>query len=297
MRIVMTGATSGIGLAAAQAMMARSDVTMVIGTRHPDKWPAQLQGRVTAFPLDLDDLASVARFADAVRANGPIDALVCNAGLQLNHPQRSAQGFERSFAANHLAHYLLARRLLGDIAPGGRIILTSSGTHDPAQKTGIPAPRHADAQRLAFPEHDPDIDANPGMAGRRAYASSKLCNLMTVRELARRATDRPDLTILAFDPGFVPGTGLARSYGPVISGVFRHILPLVIRGPHVSTAVRSGRALAALVTDAAFAGGRGLYWSMERGQAIVRTPSTLARDDAACAALWDDSAALTGLAM
>ncbi len=297
MRIVMTGATSGIGLAAAQAMIVHPDASLVVGTRHPDELPAQLQGRVTAFPLDLDDLASVGRFADVVRADGPINALVGNAGLQLNHPQTSAQGFERSFAVNHLAHYLLVRRLLGDIAPGGRIVLTSSGTHDPAQNTGIPAPRHANAQRLAFPENDPEIDGNAGTAGRRAYSTSKLCNLMTVRELARRATDRPDLTILAFDPGFVPGTGLARSYGPAINWAFRHILPLVIRGPHVSTAAQSGRALAALVTDAAFAGGRGLYWSMERGQAIVRTPSTLARDDAACAALWDDSAALTGLAV
>ena len=103
MRIVMTGATSGIGLAAAQAMIARADVSMVIGTRHPDKLPTLLHGRVTAMLLDLDDLASVARFADAVRADGPINALVCNAGLQLNRPQRSAQGFERSFAVNHLA--------------------------------------------------------------------------------------------------------------------------------------------------------------------------------------------------
>ncbi len=296
MRIVMTGATSGIGLHAAQALIASPGVSLIIGARRPETLPRPLSGRVTALPLDMADLASVNRFADAVRALGPVDAFIGNAGIQLNAPKRSAQGYELTFATNHLAHYLLLRRLVGIIATAGRIVLTSSGTHDPAHETGIPAPHHANAMRLAFPDTDPQRDANAGVAGRRAYSTSKLCNVMTIRELALRTADRPDLTMLAFDPGFVPGTGLARSYGAVAKWLFRHILPVLIRGPRVSTSVISGRALASLAIDPAKAGGRGLYWSMERRRAIVREPSSLARDEAACAALWDDSEKLVGLA-
>ncbi len=295
MQIVMTGATSGIGLEAAKTLIGQSQVSLIIGARHPDKIPPQLIGKLHALPLDLADLESVRRFADAVLALGPIDAFIGNAGMQTNVPKRGPQGFELTFAVNHLAHYLLARRLITGMAQAGRIILTSSGTHDPERETGMPAPRHADAGRLAFPDRDPDLDRRPGLAGRRAYSTSKLCNLMTVRELARRSSDRPDLSVLAFDPGFVPGTGLARSYGPFADWLFRNILPIVIRGGHVSTAQISGRALAGLATDAGFAGGRGLYWSMDHRRPILREPSTLARDDAACAALWEESAALVGI--
>ena len=294
MRIVMTGATSGIGLEAARALLAMPEIELIIGARRPDDLPPILRGKVTAIELDLDDLTSVDRFATIVLARGPIDVFIGNAGIQLNAFRQSNQGYERTFAVNHLAHYLLVRRLTDAMAPDGRIILTSSGTHDPEHGTGIPAPRHADSNRLAYPNTDPDRDVKPGMAGRRAYSTSKLCNLMTVRELALRRTDCPDLTILAFDPGFVPGTGLARSYGPLVNWLFRHILPIVIRGPRVSTASVSGEALAGLATNDAFRG-RGLYWSMERRRPMVRTPSPLARDAAACAALWEDSARLVGL--
>ncbi|OYY72289.1 SDR family NAD(P)-dependent oxidoreductase [Sphingomonas sp. 28-63-12] len=295
MRIVMTGATSGIGLEAAQALIAHPQISLIIGARRPDAIPATLGSSATALPLDLDDLTSVERFAEAAVADGPLDALIGNAGIQIVSPQRSAQGYERCFAVNHLAHYLLVRRLLPHMAAGGRIILTSSGTHDPVQSTGMPAPRHADAEKLAFPDRDPDRDRQAGLAGRRAYSSSKLCNLMTIRELARRCENRPDLSFLAFDPGFVPGTGLARDYGRVVGWLFRHILPVVVRGNNVSTANISGQALAALAGDPAYAGGRGLYWSMERLQPIVRTPSVLACDETACAALWDASAGLAGM--
>ncbi|MBX9730936.1 MAG: SDR family NAD(P)-dependent oxidoreductase, partial [Sphingomonas sp.] len=103
----MTGATSGIGLEAAKALIAKPGVSLVIGARRPDSLPAPLVGRVIALPLDLDNLDSVAEFARDVAALGPIDAVIGNAGIQIVSPQRSAQGFERCFAVNHLAHYLL----------------------------------------------------------------------------------------------------------------------------------------------------------------------------------------------
>lgn len=296
MNIVMTGGTSGIGLNAAKALLATDGVRLMIGARRPDAVGPALTGRAAIASLDLADFDSVRRFAAKIADGPPIDVLIGNAGIQCVRPAISKQGIELTFAANHLAHYLLVRSLLPVLAPGARVILTSSGTHDPAMKTGMPAPNHADAELLAYPDRDPARDANAGTAGRRAYSTSKLCNLMTIRELAKRTPDRPDLTILAFDPGFCPGTGLASDYGPVINMIFRHVLPLVVRGPGVSDPVTSGKALAALATAPDFAGGRGIYWSMHHRQPIDRTPSRLAQNDMACAKLWDDSAALVGLA-
>lgn len=294
MRIVMTGGTAGIGLVAARRLL-RDNGSLAIGARRPDRAPADFDRRVDLKPLDLADLEQVRAFADRVAQGPPIDALLLNAGLQNVTGGRSAQGYELTFAANHLAHHLLLRLLLPHMAPNGRIILTASGTHDPAEKTGMPPPHHADARRLAHPETDPERDASPGVAGRRAYSTSKLCNVMTVRELARRvAAERSDLMVAAFDPGFTPGTGLARDYPFPLSLVFRFVLPLVVRGKRVSTPANSGRLLAQLATDPRWAGVRGDYIAI-RGQGLETVPpSELARDAEACDRLWNDSEALAG---
>lgn len=133
MRIVMTGATAGFGLYAAERLL-DAGVTLTIGARNPAALPPSLAGRLTALPLDLDALANVRAFAAAL-GEGPIDALILNAGLQLARPATSADGFERTFAVNHLAHYLLLRLLAPRLASGARVIFTGSGTHDPAEKT------------------------------------------------------------------------------------------------------------------------------------------------------------------
>ncbi|MDX2235788.1 MAG: SDR family NAD(P)-dependent oxidoreductase [Hyphomonadaceae bacterium] len=290
MRIVMTGGTSGIGLVAARALL-KAGHALTVGARDPARAPADLRRGATFLPLDLGDLASVRAFADAAGAGA--DVLLFNAGIQVVSDQRTAQGFEVTFATNHLAHLALLHRLAPGLAPHGRVVLTASGVHDPEAKTGMPPPFHADARRLAFPENDPQRDAAAGMAGRRAYCASKLCNVMTGRELARRlAPGRPDVSVATFDPGFNPGTGLARDYGPAAQFVFRHVMGLVVRGENVTRPAISGAALATLAVDPAFAGARGAYFSMRRHRLTEVAPSTLARDDAACAALWTDSGAL-----
>lgn len=291
MRIVMTGATTGIGLGAAQ-QLSRDGADLVIGAR---SFLPSILSQARAEPLDLASLASVRVFAEQV-GREPVDRLILNAGGQQIGRRVSADGFELTFAVNHLAHYLLVRLLAPAMAADGRIILTASGTHDPEKKTGMPPPHHADARRLAFLETDPELDEKPGVAGRRAYSSSKLLNVMTVRELARRlGPDRPDLMVAAFDPGFTPGTGLARDYPAALRFVFRQIMPIVVRGPRVSTPERSGRLLAGLATHPAYAPSRGGYWAYERKRLREEAPSALARDDAACAKLWADSADLAGL--
>ena len=292
MRVVMTGATAGIGLVAARRLLAAGE-RLAVGARSPDAAPADLKRSAAFHHLDLGDLRAVQSFVDDVQSGPEIDVLILNAGVQNVTGGRSAQGLEITFATNHLAHFLLLRRLLSRMAPNGRIILTSSGTHDPEEKTGLPPPRHAEARRLAYPETDPDRDPSAAVAGRRAYSTSKLCNVMTARELATRtAGTRPDLSIMAFDPGFTPGTGLARDYPGIASFLFRHFLPLVVRGERVSTPANSGRLLAEMVTEPAYAASRGGYFAV-RGKSLLEVdPSVLARDDNSCARLWDDSEAL-----
>jgi NAD(P)-dependent dehydrogenase (short-subunit alcohol dehydrogenase family) len=296
MHIVMTGGTAGIGLHAARALLATGNNRLVVGVRDEAKARFSLGPRPELAQLDLADLESVRRFAETIGPFGPIDALVLNAGLQTTSLQRSAQGYELTFATNHLAHYLLARLLLPAMAPGGRIILTSSGLHDPEMKAPMPPPRHADSKRLAFPGEDPARDVKEGVAGRRAYAASKLCNLMTARELAVRLSDDPrSLMVAAFDPAFTPGTGLARHYPAWADWLFRRILPIVVRGPLVSTPACSGGWLAALAADPAYAASRGDYWSVRSKRLVAAQPSQLARNADAARRLWDDSAALVGL--
>ena len=166
--VVMTGATSGIGAHALGHLVAQPDAHVIVGARG-----AGLKG-ADALPLDLASLASVRTFAEVVKqrlGGAPIDMLVLNAGAQYAKGQRSADGFEATFAVNHLAHYLLARLLLPILADGGRLVITTSDTHDPAI---LPfAPKVLEPQQWAHPD-------NP-RSPIRAYPASKLCNLLTAR--------------------------------------------------------------------------------------------------------------------
>jgi len=290
MRIVMTGATAGFGLFAASTLVS-AGYTLTIGARAPDNLPPEISGRVRAELLDLDSLANVRCFAEEV-GNEPIDALILNAGLQLARPATSADGFERTFAVNHLAHYLLLRLLVKKLRPGGRIILTASGTHDPAEKTPVTPPIHANAEYLAFPERDPQRENRARQAGFRAYSSSKLCNIMTTCEAAKRY---PGIAVMSFDPGYVPHTALGRDNPKWVATLVSYIVPLLMRRDRSSTIPRSGQFLADLAAQDRFINSRGSYWAVRGEQLLQIDPSTLARDGAACAALWEDSATLVGL--
>lgn len=289
MRIVMTGATAGFGLFAAERLV-EAGHELIVGARHATTPPATLAGRTTFLPLDLDALANVRAFAAAL-GQAPIDRLILNAGLQLARPARSADGFERTFAVNHLAHFLLLNLLRDRLAPDARVIFTGSGTHDPAEKTPVTPPIHAEAEYLAYPERDPRREWGARRAGFRAYSSSKLCNIMTAREAAARA---PAPTFLSFDPGYVPHTRLARDNPAWIAALVSYIVPLLMRGDRSSTIPRSGQFLADLALGDEYAGESGAYWSV-RGKALVKLePSELARDPAAARKLWDDSLCLVG---
>src|SRR5262249_3303476 len=150
---------------------------------------------------------SVRAFTDDVRDASlpPLHAVVCNAGLQVvSGIERTADGVETTFGVNHLGHFALVQGLLDVLARPARIVVVSSGTHDPTKPRGMPPPRYPSAAALAHPAESADVD------GRRRYTTSKLCNVLYAYELDRRLGD--DVTVNAFDPGLMPGSGLARDY-------------------------------------------------------------------------------------
>lgn len=288
--VLITGGTRGLGFRAAQAILDRDDGRDVVITGRDAATvrdaAARLGERATGLPLDLGSLAEVRRFAAELP---PVRAVICNAGVQLaTGSARTADGIEMTFGVNHLAHFLLVRELLPRMARPGRVVFVSSDTHDPRHLTGMPAPAFAGARELADPPENGD---GPGTAGRRRYTTSKLCNVLTAYEFARRVPPG-EVTVNAFDPGLMPGTGLARDYGPLARFAWRYVLPAltVVPGVNVHTPARSGAALARLVLDPELDGVTGRYFS---GRHAVRS-SEKSYDREAAAELWAGSEELLG---
>lgn len=288
--VVMTGGTSGFGLIAVRNVMARGEFRVILGTRGTEIDGAEM------FPLDLTSLESVRQFADVVIdliGDTQIDALVMNAGIlspDIDH--RSCDGFEITFAVNHLAHYLLARLLLPYIARGGVMMLTTSGTHDPAEKVGFPIPAHANADWLAHPEHAPNPIPPP--ENRYAYASSKLCEILTARALMQQPdVIEREIMPIAFCPGQPPGTGLVRDMAlPLRLGWKLLGGPLRFLVPTLSDRNKVGAALADLATGEIAPGAGAYYAAFRSGKVMWKLPSLLAQDDSVRDQLWIDSARL-----
>ncbi|GAA1343199.1 protochlorophyllide reductase [Kocuria palustris] len=257
--IVMTGASRGIGWIAAQRLLAeRPGAHLVIFSRGPSRelvdQPAVLDGRLSSIGCDLSSLPNTRDAADAVlqklSAGGlpPLGALVCNAGVQhTNACTQTDDGFESTFAVNVLAHHVLIRRLQSALSPQGRIVVTVSDTHfgDLRHNLGmVPGPRWQPVEALARPGAFDRPSSTT--AGRRAYSTSKLASIHLIHEFARRFPSGP--TIVGFNPGFVPGTDLAREADVASRLVMRRIMPLLAVTPLASTPEQAGSWLASVVT-------------------------------------------------
>ena len=304
---LITGGTGSLGYQAAKAIAADGEWLVVITGRRPAEvsraaaaLSSETGAEVVGMPLDLGVLADVRRFTGELVNRGlpPLHAIVCNAGMQtVSGRSVTADGFEQTFAVNHLGHFLLVRDLLPHLASQGRIVLVASDTHDPTKRTGMPAPAYTDARSLAHPDR-PARDStarDSALAGRRRYTTSKLCNVLMAYELARRLAagsvqGPPTVTVNAFDPGLIPGTGLARDYPTVQALAWRYLLPAltVLPGLNVHTPRRSGAALARLITDPELAAVTGRYFS---GIREIRS-SADSYDLGKAADLWETSADL-----
>ncbi|WP_228539705.1 SDR family NAD(P)-dependent oxidoreductase [Nocardia sp. XZ_19_385] len=288
--MVMTGGTSGFGAIVAERLKGGS-ARVILGARRPES-------DVDTFPLDLAELDSVRGFAAAVRddlGETPIDALVLNAGLiSPDADSRTVDGFETTFAVNHLAHYLLLRLLLPVLAEDAVVTLTTSGTHDPATKASLVTPRHADAELLAHPDRDPDREPKASKAGQHAYTASKLCAVLTARAVAER---HPNLTALAYDPGQVFGTGLAKDLALPLRIAWKVMgtpagWPVRRLSPTLNTRSAAGNTLADLVFGLQTPPDGHTYAALRRGNLTWIELSVQARDDKLAQTLWNDSARL-----
>jgi len=307
--VLLTGGNRGLGLECARALV-RNDPSLhlVIASRdavRSQETVASLSGaeaRIEARPLDLGSLADVRRFSDALGSDleagrlPPLHAAIWNSGVQFSTCRRSEDGFEATFAINHLGHYLLTHRVLRHLAAPARIVFVSSGTHDPAQTTGMPHPRYRGARALANPDDDGG-DPGPAAFGRRAYTTSKLCNVMCAYELSRRleasglSREGEPITVNAFDPGLMPGTGLARDYPGWQKLLWFSVFHLLRVLPNVNSVAASGRALARLITDPQLSGTTRRYF--EGLREIPSSRESYLEDPAR--ELWVESAGLVGL--
>jgi len=307
---LITGGNSGIGLECARAL-ANEGWRVLIASRNRAESEAAVRdvmrgiasrgggGEVEALDLDLASTASVRALVREISSRQlPISALVCNAGLQFNRgPMLSDAGYELTFAVNHLGHFLLTNLLFAELAKNApaRIVIVASGVHDPAMRTGMPKPAVSDFDTLAATGGATRGEFN----GRLAYVNSKLCNLWFTYELARRVGSRP-VTVNGWEPGLVPGSGLARDYPAALRFIWDRILPAVTGAlspliPSLSTKSRSGAALARMVTDADLASTTGKYFPSHTRWRDARS-SDLSYDATRARELWDASVRMSGLA-
>ncbi|MCW1428209.1 SDR family NAD(P)-dependent oxidoreductase [Novosphingobium sp. JCM 18896] len=197
-RVVITGASSGIGVETARAL-ALVGADLVLGVRDVAKGGEVLRdidGNLRLLRLDLSDLASVANFAAQI--SGPVDVLICNAGVSKTPDKHLANGLDIRFATNHLGHFHLAHLLKPQMAErGARIVVVSSAAHK-----GMPV--RLDDLQWQSREH---FDG-------AAYAESKSANILFAQEATRRWQGEG-----IFANAVLPGsslTGLQRFHGEAL---------------------------------------------------------------------------------
>ncbi len=198
--VLITGATSGLGLETMRVLAARG--ANVLGTgRTLTKAREACAGigpRCTPLELELESLDSVRACSDAVRALGmPLDVLLLNAGIMALPKLEQVRGLEKQFAVNHVGHFLLANRLLEQVkaAPQGRVVTMSSSAYKWAPPVGI--------------EFD-NLSGERDYTANKAYGISKTANGLFSLELARRL-EGTNATSNSVNPGGV-NTNLSRHY-------------------------------------------------------------------------------------
>jgi NAD(P)-dependent dehydrogenase (short-subunit alcohol dehydrogenase family) len=268
--VVITGGNAGIGKETAIGL-AQQGARVVITARDAKRGREALDeirsrsGRDTVEVMDLDlaDLASVRRFADAFSSRyDRLDVLVNNAGLVQLHRSETVDGFETTFGVNHLGHFVLTQALLDQLrasAPS-RIVVVSSHAHKQARKG------------LDFD----DLMSEDGYSAFGVYGKTKLANIYFTRELARRL-DGTDVTANALHPGFV-ASRFARDGD---TGTLGNVA-MVLGRPFAISPEKGARTSIYLASSPDVADVSGAYFYKCREV----QPSTAARDDEAARRLW-----------
>src|SRR4051794_23014103 len=258
--VLLTGATRGIGRAAAVELARRGAEVGLVG-RDAERVRAVAEearaagggAPVHEHVADLAHMDDVRALAAEVLGRHPrIDVLANNAGAMFSQPRVTPDGFEQTFALNHLAPFLLTH-LLRERLAGGRVVTTASDAHQQG--------------RLDLD----DLQSEHSFAAMRTYGTTKLCNILFTRELARRA---PELRATCFHPGVVR-TGFGKNDG----GIWKVLTTL--GAPFFRSPERGARSLVWLALSDQAADLTGVYVEDEK----VAEPSAQARDDALAAGL------------
>ncbi|MEA5550981.1 protochlorophyllide reductase [Anabaena cylindrica UHCC 0172] len=313
--VVITGASSGVGLQAAKALAQTGKWHVVMACRDISKTEqaAQTVGipqdSYTIIHIDLASLDSVRKFVQDFRATGkPLDALVCNAAIYMpliKEPLWSPDGYELSVATNHLGHFLLCNLMLEDLkkssASDPRLVILGTVTHNPKELGGKIPPRpdlgNLQGFEAGFKAPNTMIDGKK-FEPVKAYKDSKVCNVLTMKELHRRYHESTGITFSSLYPGCVATTALFRDHYPL----FQKLFPLFqryITGGYVSEE-DAGKRVAEVVADPAY-NESGMYWSWGNRQkkdrkSFVQEVSNEASDDDKAKRLWELSEKLVGLA-
>jgi NAD(P)-dependent dehydrogenase (short-subunit alcohol dehydrogenase family) len=265
--VLLTGGTSGLGLATARALAAKGAAVVIAG-RDPGRC-ADVAADVSAvdwIAADFSQPAQVAAMADEFeRRHDRLDVLVNNAGAVFQRRQLTAEGIELTFAVNHLAPFVLTTRLLDVLraSPHARVVNVTSSAH---------AVGHIDFD---------DLPLTNGYRPYRAYARSKLANVMFTFELARRLAGT-GVTANAIHPGFVRTDIGAK--GGRLTGIGWSLIQWRYRGLRIEPE-QAAQALVHLSCSSSLEHVSGRYFDGE----VEADASAEARDPAAQRRLWDAS--------
>ncbi len=312
--VVITGASSGVGLYAAKAFAETGQWHVVMACRNLGKaQKAALDLKIpqesyTILYIDLGSLTSVRQFVNAFRATGrSLDALVCNAAIYmplLKEPLRSPEGYELTVTTNHLGHFLLCNLMLEDLKNSSssepRLVILGTVTHNPKELGGKIPPRPDLGDLKGFEEgFKPPHSMIDGKEFEpvKAYKDSKVCNVLTMRELHRRYHESTGITFSSLYPGCVATTALFRNHYPLFQKLFP-VFQKYITGGFVSEE-EAGKRVAEVVAEPAYSQS-GAYWSWgnrqkKNGKSFVQEVSNEASNDDKAKRLWDLSEKLVGL--
>jgi NAD(P)-dependent dehydrogenase (short-subunit alcohol dehydrogenase family) len=271
---IVTGATSGIGRATAQALAAEG-ATLGIVCRDRQRGDDTLSAiqretgnqRLRLFLADLGSQQGIRRVAqDLLAAYPQIHVLVNNAGVMNLHYSETEDGIETVFAVNHLGYFLLTQLLLDRLRASA-----------PARIVNVASDAHKLVKGIQFE----DLGFRERYRSMRVYGQSKLANLLFTAELARRL-EGSGVTVNALHPGAV-ATGLGANNG-TWTRLILPVLHLFFRSP-----AQGADTSIWLATAPEIAGASGAYFANRREV----TPSAAARDQSAARRLWDLSESLT----
>ena len=272
---LVTGATRGIGRATAEAL-AKSGAHVLLHGRDSASVGAVCRemvryGQVDGVVGDLSSLAAVRKLATEVAAQYPrLDVLVNNAGTGTRRRQTTGDGYERTFAINHLAPFLLTNLLLERLKAGkaARVVTVSSMAHRGA--------------KLDFDDLNWETRKFSGLG---AYGASKLANILFTVELASRLAGS-GVTANCLHPGVV-ATNIFTAFGGRTGKVFTMLLR-----PFMLSPADGAKTSIYLASSPEVANVTGKFF--DKCREVPPTPA--AQDAAAAKRLWDVSAKLTGLA-